>query len=76
MPAGDPYFGWREFLTGLCELHEVSGDHVGMFSQSNAKVLADQLRDCLQKAQHHEGTAQAECRDFPQLSLPEIFGPL
>jgi hypothetical protein len=48
--AGDPYFGWREFLTGRCETYEVPGDHMGMFSEPNAKVLADRLRACLHNA--------------------------
>ena len=54
--AGDPYFGWRGLLTGRCETHEVPGDHVGIFSQANAKVLADQLKDYLQRAQQREST--------------------
>jgi amino acid adenylation domain-containing protein len=45
--AGDPYFGWRDLLTGRCETYEVPGDHVGMFCEANAKVLAEQLRACL-----------------------------
>lgn len=41
--AGDPYFGCSELLTGPCETCEVPGDHMGMFRESNTKVLADQL---------------------------------
>lgn len=52
--AGDPYFGWKDLLTGYCETCEVPGDHRGIFSQSNATVLADRLRECLQKAQQQE----------------------
>jgi amino acid adenylation domain-containing protein len=52
--AGDPYFGWRELLTGRCETYEVPGDHIGIFSESNAKVLADQLRACLHNAKQPE----------------------
>jgi thioesterase domain-containing protein len=57
LSAGDPHFGWSKWLTGDCETHEVPGDHVGIFSQSNAKVLADRLIACLQKAQQQEKTA-------------------
>ena len=49
MSAGDPYFGWREFLTGPSESYEVPGDHTGMFREPNVKVLAEQLRACLGK---------------------------
>ena len=48
--AGDPYFGWRELLTGLCETYLVPGDHAGMFSEPNVRVLADQLRALLHRA--------------------------
>jgi thioesterase domain-containing protein len=48
--AGDPYFGWSELLSGPCETREVPGDHMGMFRDPNAKVLADQLSGCLHKA--------------------------
>jgi amino acid adenylation domain-containing protein len=50
LAAGDPYFGWREMLTGPSETHEVPGDHAGIFREPNVKVLADKLRDCLQNA--------------------------
>jgi thioesterase domain-containing protein/acyl carrier protein len=63
--AGDPYFGWRELLTGRCETYEVPGDHFGMFSESNAKVLADQLRACLHNA-----------RQAGRSGLPPVFGPV
>jgi aspartate racemase len=53
--AGDPYFGWRDLLTGPCETRDVPGDHRGIFSQSNVTVLAERLRDCLQEAQQKEG---------------------
>ena len=54
--AGDPYFGWRELLTGHCETYEVPGDHIGIFSGSNVKVLADQLGACLCTAKQPEKT--------------------
>jgi len=45
--AGDPYFGWRRLLMGDSETYEVPGDHTGIFSEPNVKVLAAQLRECL-----------------------------
>ncbi|HXP82782.1 MAG TPA: amino acid adenylation domain-containing protein [Verrucomicrobiae bacterium] len=47
MSAGDPYFGWRELLTGGSEIYEVPGDHEGIFHEPNVKILAEQLRACL-----------------------------
>jgi thioesterase domain-containing protein len=51
LAAGDPYFGWRELLTGHSETHEVPGDHAGIFVEPNVKVLAEKLRACLRNAQ-------------------------
>jgi amino acid adenylation domain-containing protein len=50
LSAGDPYFGWRGFLTGRSETHEIPGDHVGIFRQPNIEILAEKLRACLQTA--------------------------
>lgn len=47
LSAGDPYFGWRELLTGPSETHELSGDHEGIFREPNVRVLAEKLRGCL-----------------------------
>lgn len=47
--SGDPYLGWREFLTGPSESYDVPGDHTGMFREPNVKVLAEQLRASLGK---------------------------
>jgi thioesterase domain-containing protein len=43
LAAGDPYFGWRELLTGHLETHELSGDHVGIFRDTNGRMLAEKL---------------------------------
>ncbi len=48
--AGDPYFGWRDFLMGHSETHEIPGNHVGIFQEPNVRILAEKLRVCLQKA--------------------------
>jgi amino acid adenylation domain-containing protein len=52
--AGDPYFGWRELLTGRSETYEVPGDHEGIFREPNVKILAEQLRACLHNAKQTE----------------------
>ena len=50
LSAGDPYFGWRELLTGRSETHEVPGDHEGIFHEPSVQILAEKLRTCLDKA--------------------------
>jgi thioesterase domain-containing protein len=54
MAAGDPYFGWREFLTGRSEVHEVPGDHEAMFREPSVRVLAEKLGGCLSNARQSE----------------------
>jgi aspartate racemase len=52
--AGDPYFGWRELLSGRAESYEIPGDHEGILHEPNVQVLADQLRVCLHEAKQTE----------------------
>lgn len=52
LSAGDPYFGWRKFLTGPTETIEVPGDHIGLFRDPGVGVLAEKLRVCLQNTKH------------------------
>jgi thioesterase domain-containing protein len=54
MSGGDPYFGWREFLTGRVETHEIPGDHEVIFREPNVCVFAEKLRACLQTARQPE----------------------
>ncbi len=51
--AGDPYFGWRDLLTGHSETYEVPGDHAAIFREPNVEVLARQLRACLHTVGEH-----------------------
>jgi thioesterase domain-containing protein len=48
LSAGDPYFGWRKFLTGRSETLEAPGDHLGMLHDPGVAVLAEKLKDRLQ----------------------------
>jgi thioesterase domain-containing protein len=52
--AGDPYFGWRKYLTGRAETVEVPGDHIGIFRDPSVGVLAEKLRACLMNAREVE----------------------
>ncbi len=54
LSAGDPYFGWRELLTGRSELHEIPGIHEEIFREPNVRVLAEKLSACLQNARRSE----------------------
>ena len=61
LSAGDPYFGWRKFLTGRTETFETPGDHIGMLSEPRVGVLAEKLQACL------ENTRQIETPDLEMI---------
>lgn len=70
--AGDPYFGWRESLTGPCETHEASGDHVGIFHEPHVQALAEKLKACLEKTRKRQERfekASAHLRSTPNLEV-------
>jgi thioesterase domain-containing protein len=48
--AGDPYFGWREFLKGRSQTYELPGDHMGMWREPVVDVFVEKLKSCLQSA--------------------------
>ncbi len=64
--AGDPYFGWRELLTGRSETHEIPGDHDGLFREPSVGILAEKLRACLQNASRVEKPAYEMIIDADQ----------
>jgi thioesterase domain-containing protein len=50
LSAGDPYFGWRQLLTGRAEIHEIPGVHEEIFREPNVRVFAEKLGACLRNA--------------------------
>ena len=54
----DPRMGWRDFAGAGFEAHSVPGDHVSIFSESNAPVLASQLEAVLRNLATHAETIQ------------------
>jgi aspartate racemase len=47
----DPDLGWRELAPGGLEIYDVPGNTVSMLQEPHVQVLAEKLRDCLDKAQ-------------------------
>jgi thioesterase domain-containing protein len=66
LSAGDPYFGWRELLTGRSETHEIPGDHDGIFREPSVLVLAEKLRACLQNKKLLETSSKDLTMDVDQ----------
>jgi thioesterase domain-containing protein len=63
LSAGDPYFGWRELLTGRSEIHEIPGVHEEIFREPNVRVFAEKLSACLRNAKRAETPAPAAIID-------------
>jgi aspartate racemase len=42
-----PEIGWRKFVNGKLEIHEVSGTHTGILEEPHVQVVAEKLRDYL-----------------------------
>jgi thioesterase domain-containing protein len=47
----DPDLGWGELAAGGAEVHDVPGNHLTMLEEPHVRILAEQLRACLNKAQ-------------------------
>jgi aspartate racemase len=45
-----PEIGWRKFVNGELEIHEVPGSHLGILEEPNVQILAEKLRVCMDKA--------------------------
>jgi aspartate racemase len=42
--------GWSAMAVGGVEIHQVPGDHLGMFQEPHVQMLAEKLRACIDKA--------------------------
>ena len=46
----DPQLGWGNFVTSRIDLHYIPGSHYTLFNEPNVRLLAEKLKDCLDKA--------------------------
>ncbi|BAZ25556.1 amino acid adenylation domain-containing protein [Kalymmatonema gypsitolerans NIES-4073] len=49
----DPQFGWGEVVTGGVDIHHLPGSHLTFVDEPNVRVLAEKLKDSLEKAQRN-----------------------
>jgi len=47
----DPKAGWEEWARGGLEIHNVAGNHLSIMAYPNVQFLAQDLRECLERAQ-------------------------
>ncbi|ARV57485.1 non-ribosomal peptide synthetase [Nostocales cyanobacterium HT-58-2] len=46
----DPFLGWGKIITGGIDLHYIPGSHTTLFDEPHVRVLADKLKEYLDKA--------------------------
>ena len=51
----DLAWGWNKFSTESVEVHFVPGDHITMMTNPHVRVLAEQLKTCIEQAQADKG---------------------
>ncbi|MBW4650218.1 MAG: amino acid adenylation domain-containing protein [Kastovskya adunca ATA6-11-RM4] len=47
----EPQWDWSQLSTQPIEVYHIPGDHIAMMVEPHVRVLANQLRDCLEQAQ-------------------------
>ncbi|NMG19780.1 non-ribosomal peptide synthetase [Brasilonema bromeliae SPC951] len=45
----EPLLGWDKLVTGGIDVHYIPGSHYTLFEEPNVRVLAEKLRECLEK---------------------------
>ncbi|MBP5974432.1 amino acid adenylation domain-containing protein, partial [Brasilonema sp. CT11] len=45
----DFHFGWRDVIAGEIDIHHVPGSHLTLLEEPHVRVLAEKLKDCLDK---------------------------
>jgi len=61
----DPTGGWHKYVAGGLEVHEIDGDHGDILNEPNVRLLAGELRSCLERAQVEQSS---------RLSTNELLG--
>jgi len=60
--------GWLKYALGGLELHEIDGDHGNILNEPNVRLLAADLRKCLDRAQKNRSEAEKPLEQ-PDLQL-------
>jgi len=62
LDGNDELLGWRGLAAGGIEIHDVTGNHRDLLSEPNVRILAEKLRECLDRVQvppPHEHAAES-----------------
>jgi thioesterase domain-containing protein len=54
--------GWHKYAGGGLDLHEIGGDHGNILNEPNVRLLAAELRHCLERAQSEQPSAADSLR--------------
>ncbi len=67
--AADYEMGWGKLANGGVDVREVPGDHVNMLVEPHVQILAQQLRDCIDRAMEPEAEADKEAAAASRLAV-------
>jgi amino acid adenylation domain-containing protein len=68
----DPGGGWSKYALGGLELHQIDGDHGNILNEPNVRLLAAELRQCLERLQRTDRQQSFSARELlgePDLQL-------
>jgi thioesterase domain-containing protein len=61
--------GWNKYALGGLEIHEIDGDHGNVLNEPNVQVLAQELRELLERAQAEQSVEVSMSGALPQANL-------
>jgi thioesterase domain-containing protein len=61
--------GWNKYALGGIEIHEIDGDHGNVLNEPNVQVLAQELRELLERAQAEQPVEVSMSGALPQADL-------
>jgi thioesterase domain-containing protein len=58
-PDNDELLGWGGLVSKGIEVHDITGRHLDMLNEPNVRVLAEKLRECLDRVQSQPQNSSA-----------------
>ncbi len=67
----DPLLGWGNLVTGGIDLHYIPGSHYTLFNEHHVRLLAEKLKDCLEKGYTTNVAKQSQTKSIAYGSLSD-----
>jgi thioesterase domain-containing protein len=71
----DPQLGWGHIAAGGVEVHEVPGEHIGIFQEPHVRFLAEKLTGCLEAARRAAPSRSGPAAEAAPAGAGTIAGP-